>query len=75
MRKIEIAGDAGAFSECETIADIADEMLSGPGSAIEQFSPIDQRDRQGLIDMLERAASEVREYLPPQGPPDCCREG
>ena len=62
VRKIEV-GDAGAFSECETIADIADEMLSGPGSAIEQFSPIDQRDRQGLIDMLERHASEVREYL------------
>jgi hypothetical protein len=33
------------------------------GAAIEQFSPIDQRDRQGLIDMLERHASEVREYL------------
>ena len=62
VQKIEV-GDAGAFSECETLTQIADEMLSGWGSPIEQFCPIDQRDRQGLIDILERRASEVREYL------------
>ena len=60
VQKIEVS-DTGAFSECETLTQIADEMLSGWGSPIEQFAPIDQSDRQGLIDILERRASEVRE--------------
>ena len=62
VQKIEV-GNTGAFSECETLTQIADEMLSGWGSPIEQFAPIDERDRRGLIDILERRASEVREYL------------
>ncbi len=47
VQKIEV-GNTGAFSECETLTQIADEMLSGWGSPIEQFAPIDERDRRGV---------------------------
>jgi hypothetical protein len=62
VSRVEV-GEAGAFSKCETHEDIADAMLSGWGSPTERFCPIDRNDRQGLIDMLDRHACELREYL------------
>ena len=62
VQKVEIGGP-NAFDKTETIADVADVILSGPGSPIEQFSPVDARDRNALVDMLERHASETGEFL------------
>jgi hypothetical protein len=56
--KIEITDNSG-----DTPDDWVDAMLSGPGSPIEQFKPVDARDRQGLIDLVQRAASDISEYL------------
>ena len=56
--KIEITDNTG-----ETIEDWIDEMLGGPGGPIEQFRPVDARDRQGLKDLVQRAASDISEYL------------
>ena len=38
--------EVGSFEDCESKADIADEMLA---QLIESFRPLDERDRQGLI--------------------------
>ena len=62
MQKVEIGG-AGAFDECRTFEDIADEMLTGPGSPIALFRPVDEKDRRGLIDLVQRLAAELGEYL------------
>ena len=62
VQRVEIGG-AGAFDECRTFEDIADEMLTGPGSPIALFRPVDEKDRRGLIDLVERLASELGEYL------------
>ncbi|MGA6937697.1 MAG: terminase small subunit [Pseudolabrys sp.] len=56
--KIEITNNSG-----DTPDDWVNAMLSGPGSPIEQFRPVDERDRQGLKDLVERAACEIAEYL------------
>ena len=56
--KIEITNNSG-----DTPDDWVNAMLSGPGSPIEQFRPVDERDRQGLKDLVERAACEITEYL------------
>jgi hypothetical protein len=57
--KIEI-GEAGAFHTCESYEDLADAMLA---RVIEQFKPVDEDDRRGLIDLLTRQASEVQDFL------------
>lgn len=62
VQKVEIGG-AGAFDECRTFEDIADEMLTGPGSPIALFRPVDEKDRRGLIDLVQRLAAELGEYL------------
>jgi hypothetical protein len=62
VQRIEIGGP-NAFDETETIADVADVILSGPGSPIEQFCAVDQKDREALIVLLERHASETGEFL------------
>jgi hypothetical protein len=67
--KIEITNNTG-----ETLDDWVDAMLSGPGGPIEGFYPVDARDRQGLIDLVQRAACEIHEYLPPS-PPGLCQKG
>ena len=56
--KVEV-GDPGAFGKCETHADIADEMLE---RLIEGFYPVDERDRQGLVDLISRQMQELDEY-------------
>jgi terminase small subunit-like protein len=54
---------SGSFDECESIADVADRMLVGAGGPIESFRPIDEQDRQGLIELLQRQATEIGEFL------------
>jgi phage terminase small subunit len=69
--KIEVTDNTG-----ETLEDWVDAMLSGPGSPIEQFHAVDERDRKGLIDLVQRAASEISEYFGcAQSPPGLCRAG
>jgi hypothetical protein len=58
-QKIEI-GSPGDFSKCESFADIADTMIA---ELIEGFYPVDEKDREGLITLLERHACEASEYL------------
>ena len=62
VQKVEI-NNAGAFSPRMSLEEIADEMLSGAGGPISLFRPVDERDRQGLIDLVERVASQLGEYL------------
>ena len=57
VQKMEIGG-AGEFSRCETIEEIADEMLSYQT----YHSPPSKDDRQGLVDLLTHHASIVAEY-------------
>jgi hypothetical protein len=57
--RIEI-GKPGAFDGCTSMAAIADEVLE---RLIEQFRPIDERDRQGLIEMYQRHLKEAEEYV------------
>ncbi|MGB6767602.1 MAG: terminase small subunit, partial [Methyloceanibacter sp.] len=59
VRRVEV-GNPGDFSDCESFADIADQMIA---DLIEKFRPVDERDRQGLIELIERQAQETREYL------------
>ena len=59
VRRVEV-GNPGDFSDCEGFADIADRIIA---DLIEKFRPVDERDRQGLIELIERQAQETREYL------------
>ena len=73
VQKMEIGG-AGEFSRCETIEEIADEMLSYQT----YHSPPSKDDRQGLVDLLTHHASIVAEYIAairarPIGPVDLHR--
>src|SRR5262245_3735621 len=57
--KVEV-GNPGDFDNCLTTAAIVDRVLE---RLIEQFVPIDERDRQGLIDLYERHLQETEEYI------------
>jgi terminase small subunit-like protein len=61
-QRIEIGGP-GSFDDCESTADMADAMLNAPGGPVEGFRPVDERDRQGLIDLLERYEAEFSEFM------------
>src|SRR5512135_903969 len=62
VQKIEIGGP-GSFDDCESTEDIADKMLTGPGGPIEGFRPVDERDRQGPIELIDRHGQEMQEFL------------
>lgn len=62
VQRVEVGG-AGDFDDCESTEDIADKILTGPGGPIEGFYPVDERDRQGLIELLDRRSNELQEYL------------
>ena len=49
--------------DCESTEDIADKMLAGPGGPIEGFRPVDERDRQALIELIERQMQETGEFI------------
>jgi len=59
VQRIEI-GAPGDFDNLTSTAAIADKVLE---LLVEQFAPIDQADRQGLIDLYERQFRETQEYL------------
>jgi terminase small subunit-like protein len=61
--RIEAKVSVSGFDGCESAADMADQILSGPGGPVELFRPLDERDRQGLIDLLERHESEFGEFM------------
>jgi Terminase small subunit len=60
--RVEVGGP-GSFDDCETVEEIVDRLLAGPGSPIEQFRPVDARDRQGLLDLIERHRAEMEEFF------------
>jgi hypothetical protein len=60
--RVEV-GNPGDFDDCQTIEAIADRMLAGPGGPVEQFRPIDERDRQGLLKLIERCFGEMEAYI------------
>jgi hypothetical protein len=59
VERVEV-GDPGDFDSLTTTAQIVDRVLA---RAIEQFRPVDEKDRQGLIEMYERHFQETQEYL------------
>jgi hypothetical protein len=62
VQSVEVGG-VGDFDDCESTADTADRILAGPGGPIELFRPVDERDRQGLIELLDHSARELMEYI------------
>jgi len=59
VEKVEVGGP-GSFDECHTTAAIVDQMLA---ELILRFHPVDERDRQALIELMERHYREVQEYI------------
>jgi vacuolar-type H+-ATPase subunit F/Vma7 len=59
VEKVEI-GKPGDFDGLESTAQIVDRELE---LLIEQFKPIDEADRQGLIALHERHLQEAREFI------------
>ena len=59
VEKVEV-GDAGSFDDVECTADIADRVLA---ELVLRFRPIDEKDRQGLIELFERQFTETHEFL------------
>jgi len=60
--RVEVGGP-GDFEDCETIPAIVDRMLAGAGGPIEQFCPVDEQDRQGLHNLIERYSTELDNYI------------
>jgi terminase small subunit-like protein len=59
VQRIEIGGP-GDFDNCETLPQMADKVLE---LLVEQFAPVDQADRQGLVALYEKHFAEVEQYL------------
>jgi hypothetical protein len=59
VERVEV-GAPGDFDNLTSTASIVDKVLE---RVIEQFRPIDERDRQGLIELYERHLAEQQEYL------------
>jgi len=57
--KVEI-GAAGDFDSCDSVEAVADKLLQEPQV---RFRPVNEEDRQGLVDLLQRHGEEVQEYL------------
>lgn len=58
IQRTEVGG-AGEFSRCQTIEEVADEMLT-----YETFHvPPSRQDRQGLVDLLTEQFAAVQEYI------------
>jgi hypothetical protein len=53
-------GNPGDFDSLNSTREIADKVLE---RLIEHFIPIDEADRQGLVDLYERHLKETEEYL------------
>jgi len=59
VERVEV-GNPGDFDGCETTAQVVDRMLA---QLVEQFRPIDEQDRQALIDHMEQQYQETQEFL------------
>jgi hypothetical protein len=59
VEKVEI-GPAGAFGKCESVEEVADEMLQ---YQLPPHASVTAQDRQGLIDLLNEHATVVEEYI------------
>ena len=59
VEKVEV-GKPGEFEECASAAEVADRFFA---PLIEQFKPVDEADRQGLINMFLCHLRETEEYL------------
>jgi len=59
VERVEV-GNPGSFDDCESYADVADGLIA---EAIEGFYPVDEQDRQSLIELIKRQAAEIREHL------------
>jgi hypothetical protein len=59
VQRVEVGG-AGDFSDCETVEAVAEKLLEEPQI---RFRPVNEQDRAGLVDLLQRHGSEVLEYL------------
>lgn len=62
VEKVEV-GNPGDFSGCETVQAVVNKILAGPGGPIEQYYPVDEQDRQGLLDLIERHHIELEDYI------------
>jgi type II secretory pathway component HofQ len=58
VQKMEV-GAPGAFETCQSVAEIADEMLQYQPP----YRPVTEQERQGLIDLLNEQGNVVQEYL------------
>lgn len=63
VERVEV-GSPGSFDDCESVEDVkataADTVL---GDLIESFKPVDQQDRQALMDLIERQWHEQQEFV------------
>jgi hypothetical protein len=57
--KIEVGG-VGDFDACYSTGQIVDRVLA---ELVERFKPIDEQDRQGLIELYERQFRETQAFL------------
>ena len=59
VQRVEVGG-VGDFDDCTTMETIADKMLT---DLVEGFRPVDERDRQGLVELLERLWQGISDYI------------
>jgi phage terminase small subunit len=59
VERVEV-GSPGDFDNCTSTAQIVDRVLE---RLIEQFRPVDEADRQGLIALYERHLEETQQYI------------
>jgi hypothetical protein len=59
VERVEV-GSPGDFDGLTSTAEIVDRELS---LLVEQFRPVDEQDRQGLIEMYQRHLKEAEEYI------------
>lgn len=59
VERVEV-GNPGDFDDCTTTAAIADRIID---ELVSQFRPVDLKDRQGLLDLIERHCHEMNKYV------------
>ena len=62
VERVEVGGP-GSFDKCDTPEQVADALLDGWNSPVEQFRPVTDADRQELAQLLLRHNAEVQDFL------------
>jgi hypothetical protein len=62
VQKMEVGGP-GDFNVEDSLEDVAEQMFAAAGGPVELFRPLDQRDRQRLIDLLGRFQTDLGEFF------------